>query len=146
MILSKIVLLYHLILGIVIGKQLILSQNIKRILEVLKILINPKFLIAVHQTAARIGVPKKAKNVALFDHLDVGQNHVYIGGVRYTRDGVNVEYRLNDYVDQYKELKLIYREYVGEEGLNFSMGYPFRKKNVLLNTLTLDFMSIILIL
>ena len=32
---------------------------------------SPKNLIAVHQTAARIGVPKKANVVAILDHLDV---------------------------------------------------------------------------
>ena len=32
---------------------------------------SPKYLIAVHQTAAGIGVPNKANNVANFDHLDV---------------------------------------------------------------------------
>ena len=31
----------------------------------------PKYLKAVHQTAARIGVPSKANIVAIFDHLDV---------------------------------------------------------------------------
>ena len=61
---------------------------------------SPKYLIAVHLTAARIGVPNKANNVAIFDHLDVRKYHVDINGVRYPRDGVNVGYGLNDYVDQ----------------------------------------------
>ena len=32
---------------------------------------SPKYLIVVHQTAARMGVPNKAKNIAVFDNLDV---------------------------------------------------------------------------
>ena len=71
---------------------------------------SPKYLIAVHQTAARMGVPNKADNVAIFDHLDVRKYHVDINGVRYPRDDVNVDYGLNDYVDQYRDLKLFYRE------------------------------------
>ena len=46
-----------------------------------------------------MGVPNKANNVASFDHLDVRKYLVDIDGVRYPRDGVNVDYGLNDYVD-----------------------------------------------
>ena len=48
---------------------------------------SPKYLTAVHQTAARIGVPNKANNVAISDHLDVRKYHVDIDAVRYPRDG-----------------------------------------------------------
>ena len=51
---------------------------------------SPKYLKAVHQSAARIGVPNKAYNVAIFDHLDVRKYHVEIDGVRYPGDGVNI--------------------------------------------------------
>ena len=50
--------------------------------------------------------------------------HDYIDGVCYTRDGVNVDYGLNEYVDQYRDLKLIYREYVGEDLLTPIISYP----------------------
>ena len=59
---------------------------------------SPRSLIAVHPTASRIGVPDKANIVATFDHLDVRKYHVDIDGVRYPRDGVNVDYGLNDYL------------------------------------------------
>ena len=76
---------------------------------------SPKYLIAVHQTADIIGVPNKANNVASFDHLNVRKYHVDIDGVRYPRDGVSIDYGLNDYVDRYRDLKLFYREYLGEQ-------------------------------
>ena len=50
------------------------------------------------------------------------KDHVDIDGVRYPRDGVNFDYGINDYVDQYRYLKFFYKEYVGEELL-----YPFIK-------------------
>ena len=52
---------------------------------------SPKDLIAVHQTADRIGVPNNTNNVAIFDHLNVKKYHVDIDGVRYSRDSVNVD-------------------------------------------------------
>ena len=70
----------------------------------------PKYLIAVHQTAARIGVPDKTINVAIFDYINVRKYHVDIDGVRCPRDGVNVDYGSNDYVDQYRDIKNFYKE------------------------------------
>ena len=78
---------------------------------------SPKYLLAVHQTAVRIGVPNKANNVAVFDDLDVKRYQVDNDGVRYPRKSVNVDYGLNDYVDQNRALKLFYKDYVGEEDL-----------------------------
>ena len=71
-----------------------------------------------HQTAVRIGVPNKANNIASSHNLDVRNHHVDIDCVRYPRDDVNIDYGLNVYVDQYRDLKLFYKEYVGEELLN----------------------------
>ena len=79
---------------------------------------SPKYLIVAHQTAVRIGTPTKANNVAVFDNLNVRKHHVDIDGVRYPRDGVSIDYASDDHVDQYRDLKLFYEEYVGEELLN----------------------------
>ena len=65
-----------------------------------------KFLLVAHQTALRTGVLNKAKNVAVFDNLNVRKYHVDIDGVRYPRDGVSIEYALNDYLDEYRDIKL----------------------------------------
>ena len=43
-----------------------------------------------------------------------------ISMVRYPRDGISFDYASNNYIDQYRNLKLFYKEYVGEEIL-----YPF---------------------
>ena len=57
-----------------------------------------KYLMVAQQTAARIGVPNKANNIAVFDNLSIRKNHVHINADRYPRDGVSIDYAWNDYV------------------------------------------------
>ena len=38
-----------------------------------------------------------------------------IVGVRYLKDGLSINFEANSYLDQYRDLKLFYKEYVGEE-------------------------------
>ena len=92
---------------------------------------SPINMIVTHQTAAGIGVPNQEENVADFGNLDVKKYHVDIDGVRYPRDGVNIDYGLKDYVDQFRDLKLFYKQYVGEELLNQFVNYTDKKKNIL---------------
>ena len=66
---------------------------------------SPKYLIAAHQTAANSNVNKTINN-AIFDNLDVEQYFVEIDGIRYPKDGVQVNYDTNDYLDQYRDIKL----------------------------------------
>ena len=76
---------------------------------------SPKYLIASHQTAARLNAPDKGINVSRFDNLNVRNYFVEIDSVRYPRDSVLTNYIENDNIDQYKDLKLFYKKYVGEE-------------------------------
>ena len=85
---------------------------------------SPKYIIAAHQSLARIGVPKKANNTAVFDNLNVRKCIVQIDGARYPKDAIITNYAENDYLDQYRDLQLFYREYVGEELLNPFVSYP----------------------
>ena len=57
-------------------------------------------------------------NSVFFDNLNVRKYHVDIDGVPYPRDGVSMDYGLNDYVDHHRGLKIFYKEYVGEELLD----------------------------
>ena len=79
---------------------------------------SPKYLIVSHQTAARSGASNKANNISIFDNLDVRKYFVEIDGVRYPKDSVDVNYTENDYLDQYRDIKLFYKEYLGEELMN----------------------------
>ena len=93
---------------------------------------SPKYLIVAHQTAIRIRAPNKANEIAVFDNLNVRKDHVGIDGVGYPRDGFGLDYALNDYVYQYRVLKLINKEYVGEELLNLIISYTDRKNKYLI--------------
>ena len=74
--------------------------------------------MVAHQTAARLGVPNKRSNIAVFDNRNVRKNHVDIDVVRYPSDGVSIDYASNVSVDQYRDLKIFYKKNLGEELLN----------------------------
>ena len=100
---------------------------------------SPKFLIASHQTAARLNAPDKLLNISRFDNLNVRKYFAEIDSVRYPRDGVLTNYGENDYIDQYKDLKLFYKEYVGEELLNPFVSYPEIKTKYPIQVIDLRF-------
>ena len=100
---------------------------------------SPNDLITVHQAAGRVGVPNNANNIAIFDHLDERKYRVDIDGVRYPGDGFNVDYGSNDYVDQYRDLKLFYGDYAGEEILSPFISYPDMKNKYPIQLIDLRF-------
>ena len=87
---------------------------------------SPKYLISAFQTNART-TPNKASNPAIFDHNNVTKYFVEIDGIRYPKDGVLNNFGENSYLDQYRDIKLFYKEYVGEELLQPYMSYPDMK-------------------
>ena len=100
---------------------------------------SPKYLIACHQTAARLNAPNKGLNILRFDNLNVRKYFVEIDSIRYPRDGVLTNYNENDFIDQYKDLKLFYEEYVGEELLNPFVSYPDMKTKYPIQVIDLRF-------
>ena len=87
---------------------------------------SPKYLISAFQTNART-TPNKASNPAIFDHNNVTKYFVEINGIRYPKDGVLNIFRENSYLDQYRDLKFFYKEYVGEELLSPYISYSDMK-------------------
>ena len=79
---------------------------------------SPQFLIVSHQTAARLNAPDKGINTSRFDNLNAGKNFVEIDGQRYPRVAILTNYDEKDYIDQYKDSKLFFKQYVGEELMN----------------------------
>ena len=100
---------------------------------------SPKYLIACHQTAARLNAPDKGINISRFDNLNVRKYFVEIDSIRHPRDGVLINYPENDYIDQYRDLKLFYKEYVGEELLNPFVSYPDMKTKYAIQVIDLRF-------
>ena len=88
---------------------------------------SPKYLIGAHQTRIRADTANKNNNIAIFDHLNLQKYYVEIDSVRYPRDNVLINYEQNDYIDQYKDLKLFFKEYIGEELMSPFISYPDMK-------------------
>ena len=87
---------------------------------------SPKYLISAFQTNDRT-TPNKASNPAIFDSNHVTKYFVEIDGVRYPKDGVLTNFEQNSYLDKYRDLKLFYKEYVGEELLQPYITFPDMK-------------------
>ena len=75
--------------------------------------IAPKNLICAHQTKERMDGANKNKNNAIFDHLNLRNYFVEIDSIRYTRDSLLINYVENDYIEQYKNLKLFLKNISG---------------------------------
>ena len=88
---------------------------------------SPKYLIGAHQTRIRADTANKNNNIAIFDNLNLQKYFVEIDSVRYPRDNVLVNYEQNDYIEQYKDLKLFFKEYIGEELMSPFISYPDMK-------------------
>ena len=88
---------------------------------------SPKYLIGAHQTRIRADTANKNNNIAIFDNLNLQKYYVEIDSVRYPRDSVLVKYEQNDYIEPYKDLKLFFKEYIGEELMSPFISYPDMK-------------------
>ena len=89
--------------------------------------IQPKNLICAHQTNLRTTTPDKKINIAKFDNMDLRNYYVEIDGQRYPRDSVLINFEENDYIQQYKDLKFFWKEYIGEPILNPLISYTDMK-------------------
>ena len=87
----------------------------------------PKILLCAHQIQNRIITPNKNNNIAIIDNLDLRKIFVKIDGIRDLRDSIIIKYEENDYIDQYRDPKLFYKEYVAEELLNPFIFFPDMK-------------------
>ena len=88
---------------------------------------SPKYLICAHQLKDRIDTPISTKNVVIFDHLNLKKYYVEIDGQRYPRNSVLLNYEQNGYIEQYKNLKLFFKEYIGEQLLSPFISYTYMK-------------------
>ena len=86
-----------------------------------------KYLICAHQTQLRTVTLNNKINIANFDNLDLRNFYVEIDSLRYLRDSVPINYEENDYIQQYKDLNIIFREYIGEPKLKLLLSYPDMK-------------------
>ena len=102
---------------------------------------SPKYMICAHQTEARSALPNKRNNISIFDNINVGKYFIEIDGQRYPRDSVLINYPENDYIDQYRDLKLFYKEYIGEELLTPFISYTDMKDKYPIQVIDLRFQA-----
>ena len=86
----------------------------------------PEYLIGAHQTRDRMDTPV-SKKVDIFDYLDLRKYYIEIDGQTYPRDSSLMNYEQNDYIEHYKDLKIFFKEYIGEELMTPFMSYPDMK-------------------
>ena len=84
---------------------------------------SPKFSIS-HQTQDRTNVPVKKVKTATFDNLDLRKNYVEINGQRYPRYSLPIYYEDRKYIEQYKDLNLFFKDFMGEPILNLFKTHP----------------------
>ena len=100
---------------------------------------SPNYLIAAHQKAARLNAPDKIINISRFDNLNVKKHFVEIDEYRYPRAIVLTNFPGKYYTDQYRDFKLFYREFVGEELLTPYISYPVMKNKHSIQVIDLRF-------
>ena len=83
-------------------------------------------MISAFQTKKRT-TPNKARNPAIFDTNHVKKYFVEVDGVCFNKDGVLTSFAENAFLDQHRDLKLFYEEYVGENLLQPHISYPEMK-------------------
>ena len=88
---------------------------------------SPKYLFGAHQTKDRIDGAISIQNVSIFDNLDLRKYYIEIDGQRYPRDNSIMNYEQNDYTEQFKDLKIFFKEYIGEHLMSPFMSYPDMK-------------------
>ena len=88
---------------------------------------SPKYLIGAHQARTRADTANKNNNIAIFDNLNLQKYYVEIDSVRYPQSSVLVNYEQNEFIEPYRDLKLICKDYIGEELMSPFISYPDMK-------------------
>ena len=72
-------------------------------------------------------MPKSTENVAIFDNIALRKYYIEIDVQRYPRDSSLMNYEQNDYIEQYRDLKMFFKECIGEEKMSPFISYPDMK-------------------
>ena len=96
---------------------------------------SPLYLIAAHQRTQRLdpadpttSLSNNRFNNTFSDKVQVRKLYSEIDGTRFRKNPIMTDYDENNYLDEYRDIKLIYREYVGEPMLAPIITYDKRKK------------------
>ena len=96
---------------------------------------SPFYLIAAHRKTQKPDpadvtrvLPDNRFNNAIFEDVKVRKYYSLIDGVRYPKNCIMTNFDENNYLDQYRDLKLFYKEYVGDQLLSPIISYGKMKK------------------
>ena len=92
---------------------------------------SPKHFTAADQTSDTSAAPNKANNSSSFDNLKVRKYFVNRWRQKIPKNSVNAIYNTKKYLNQYRVLKLFYKEYVGEPLLRPFVTYTDMKNFIL---------------
>ena len=98
--------------------------------------ISSKCLFGSFQTADRIAAPVKNR-IGIFNNVNVFKNFCEIDCYRYPKDAVLTFFPETHYMDQYRDLKIIYKEFVGETLMNPFISYTGMKNKYPIQVITL---------
>ena len=101
----------------------------------------PKYMICALQTSLRTTTPDKKINIAKFDNQDFRKYYVEIDEQQYPRDSGLINHEENDYIQQYKDLELFWKKYIGEPILNPLVSYPDMKTKYPIEMIDLRYQS-----
>ena len=62
-----------------------------------------------------------------FDNFDLRKYYIEIDGQRYPRDSSLMFHEQNDYIEQYKDIKLFFKDYIGEQLMSPFISYTDMK-------------------
>ena len=86
---------------------------------------SPIYLIAAHQKTQRSDLADATRNLsynrftnAIFDHVEVWKKYSEIDGIRYPKNALMDNYQENTNLEKNKDLKLVDKEYVGDQLLS----------------------------
>ena len=88
---------------------------------------SPIYVIGAHPTRTSADTANKYIKIAIIDHLNLKKIYVKTDGIRYPRDSVLKKYEENDYIEQNKDLKIFFKEYIGEELMTPFLSYTDMK-------------------
>ena len=122
------------------------AREIQRDISSASNIISPLYVMAAHQKTQRPVPAIPANNLlnnrfnnAIFDHVDVRKYYSEIDGIRYPKDPVMVNYQENNYLEQYKDIKLFYKKYFGDQLLSPIITYNKMKDYYPIQTIDLRF-------
>ena len=98
---------------------------------------SPKYLSCAHQTQYRLSGPKKIIILFHLTNLIFEKKLVEIDGQRNPKESLLINYEEKDYIEEYNDSKLFFKEYIGDHLLKPFISYQDLKTKYLIGLIDL---------